>query len=164
MRTILSTLGAYSELRTVLNACYGSRVATTAQIQSLLKDADVRPTKQRITVVAELMRESNDVTAQELHARLGKRGERLGLATVYRTLGHLADAGVIDALDHQHGAVCYRLCGAEHHHHFVCSDCHTVVELGDCEIDPWIERLSSEHGFVATGHRLEVAGLCGDCR
>jgi Fur family ferric uptake transcriptional regulator len=139
-------------------------VAATAPIESLLKEADVRPTKQRITVVAELMRESNDVTAQELHARLRKRGEPLGLATVYRTLGQLADAGVIDALSHHQGAVCYRLCGAEHHHHFVCSDCHTVVELGDCEIDPWIERVSSEHGFVATGHRVDVAGLCSDCR
>jgi Fur family ferric uptake transcriptional regulator len=138
-------------------------VATTAQIESLLEDAGVRPTKQRMTVAAELVRERNDVTAQELHARLRKRGEPLGLATVYRTLGQFADAGVIDVLNHHHGAVCYRWCGPEHHHHFVCSRCHAVVELGDCEIDPWIERLASEHGFVATGHRLEVAGLCADC-
>jgi Fur family ferric uptake transcriptional regulator len=139
-------------------------MASTAQITSLLEAADVRPTRQRITVVAELMRESNDVTAQELHARLGKRGERLGLATVYRTLGQLVDAGVIDALSHHQDAVCYRLCGPEHHHHFVCSNCHRVVELDDCELDPWLDRLAERHGFVATGHRLEVAGLCADCR
>jgi Fur family ferric uptake transcriptional regulator len=139
-------------------------VASAEQIGSLLEDANVRPTRQRMTVVAELMRESNDVTAQELHARLRKRGEPLGLATVYRTLGQLVDAGVVDALDHHHGAVCYRLCGADHHHHFVCSKCHSVVELGDCELEPWLDRISSRHGFVATGHRLEVAGICTDCR
>jgi Fur family transcriptional regulator, ferric uptake regulator len=136
----------------------------TQQIESVLSAAGVRPTRQRVAVATELMGESNDVTAQELHARLHERGERLGLATVYRTLGQLADSGVIDALNHDPGAVCYRWCGPDHHHHFVCVNCHRVVELGDCELDSWLDRLSKRHGFEATGHRLEVAGLCENCR
>jgi Fe2+ or Zn2+ uptake regulation protein len=36
--------------------------------------------------------------------------------------------------------------------------------VGDCEVDPWVDRVSAAHGFVATGHRLEVAGLCAACR
>ena len=79
------------------------------------------------------MEEHDDVTAQELHERLRRRGERLGLATVYRTLGLLAEEGVIDALSHRQGELCYRLCGDGHHHHLVCSRCHQVVELEDCE-------------------------------
>jgi Fe2+ or Zn2+ uptake regulation protein len=39
-----------------------------------------------------------------------------------------------------------------------------VVELDNCELDPWLERISARHGFVATEHHLEVSGLCGDCR
>ena len=124
----------------------------------------VRPTRQRLTVAAELMRERDDVTAQELHSRLRGRGERLGLATVYRTLSLLADAGAVDTLAHHPGELCYRWCGDEHHHHLVCSRCHRVVELGDCGLDTWLERQSARHGFVPTGHRLEVAGLCASCR
>jgi Fur family transcriptional regulator, ferric uptake regulator len=71
---------------------------------------------------------------------------------------------VIDAIPHRQSELCYRWCGSEHHHHLVCSSCHRVVELGDCELAPWLERASAEHGFVATGHRLEVAGLCAGCR
>ena len=131
---------------------------------ALLSDAGVRPTRQRVRVLDELMSERDDVTAQQLHDRLRSRGERLGLATVYRTLGLLAEAGVIDALSHRPGELCYRLCGPGHHHHLVCSSCHRVVELADCELDPWLERISEAHGFVTTGHRLEVSGLCAACR
>ena len=131
---------------------------------ALLSDAGVRPTRQRVRVLDELMSEPDDVTAQQLHDRLRSRGEKLGLATVYRTLGLLAEAGVIDALSHRPGELCYRLCGPGHHHHLVCSSCHRVVELADCELDPWLERISRAHGFVTTGHRLEVSGLCAACR
>ena len=130
----------------------------------VLSEAGVRPTRQRVRVLTELMGERDDVTAQELHDRLRAGGERLGLATVYRTLGLLAEAGVIDSLSHRPGELCYRWCGQGHHHHLVCSSCHRVVELADRELDPWLERISRAHGFVTTGHRLEVSGLCAACR
>jgi Fur family transcriptional regulator, ferric uptake regulator len=140
------------------------REARRQRAASELVSRGVRPTKQRLTVAAELMRERDDVTAQELHARLRRRGERLGLATVYRTLSLLSEAGAVDSLAHHPGELCYRWCGDEHHHHLVCSRCHRVVELGDCGLEAWLEQQSAEHGFVPTGHRLEVAGLCATCR
>jgi Fur family transcriptional regulator, ferric uptake regulator len=141
-------------------------VPTDEQIQAagVLEGVGVRPTSRRVIVLTELMGERNDLTAQQLHRRLRNRGERLGLATVYRTLGLLAEEGVIDALSHRPGELCYRWCGEGHHHHLVCSSCHRVVELVDCELDPWLERIGSAHGFVTTAHRLEVSGVCADCR
>jgi Fur family transcriptional regulator, ferric uptake regulator len=129
-----------------------------------LARAGLRPTPRRALVLAELMSERDDATAQQLHDRLRSRGERLGLATVYRTLNALAEEGIVDVLAHRPGELCYRWCGGEHHHHLVCSACHRVVELRDCALEPWLERVSAAAGFVATDHRLEVAGLCGDCR
>ena len=140
------------------------RSSEQAEAAGLLEGVGVRPTRQRVVVLTELMAEQNDATAQQLHERLRARGERLGLATVYRTLGLLAEEGVVDALSHRPGELCYRLCGEGHHHHLTCSSCHQVVELDECELEPWLERISEAHGFVTTGHRLEVAGLCGDCR
>jgi Fur family ferric uptake transcriptional regulator len=141
-------------------------VPSDEQIQAagLLEGVGVRPTSQRVIVLTELMDERDDLTAQQLHQRLRSRGERLGLATVYRTLGLLAEEGVIDSLSHRPGELCYRWCGEGHHHHLVCSSCHHVVELDECELEPWLERISAAQGFVTTGHRLEVSGLCGDCR
>jgi Fur family ferric uptake transcriptional regulator len=135
-----------------------------SEAELVLGGVGLRPTAQRVGVLAELMREQDDVTAQELHERLRARGERLGLATVYRTLNALAEEGVVDALAHHPGELCYRWCGDEHHHHLVCSSCHRVVELAECELDPWLDRIAAQHGFVATDHRLEVAGVCAGCR
>jgi Fur family ferric uptake transcriptional regulator len=136
------------------------------QIQSrtLLASQGIRATEQRLAVLSALAAEPNDATAQQIHAALVTRGERIGLATVYRTLALLSDRGVVDALMHSPGETCYRLCGEHHHHHLVCSQCHRVVELADCELDEWLTRVSAAHGFVATSHRLEATGLCAGCR
>lgn len=132
---------------------------------TLLAAAGLRATPQRTAIVGELVREPNDVTAQELHDRLRARGGSApGLATVYRTLTRLADAGVVDALTHHAGELCYRVCGDAHHHHFVCSRCHRVVEIGDCRIDAWLDDLAGRHGFDVTGHRVELEGVCAGCR
>ena len=138
--------------------------ASATQARRLLAELGVRATPQRVRILAELARERDDLTAQELHARLRRRGERLGLATVYRTLALLAGEGAIDTLAHHPGELCYRWCGDDHHHHLVCSRCHRVVELGGCDLGSWLDRVAAAHGFVATAHRLEVAGLCAPCR
>jgi Fur family transcriptional regulator, ferric uptake regulator len=136
----------------------------TPEIASRLAAAGVRPTRQREIVLAALATEQHDATAQEIHARLRDRGERVGLATVYRTLALLSGRGVVDELAHYPGETCYRLCSPGHHHHLVCSECHSVEELPDCAIDAWLAQASESRGFVPTSHTLEVVGLCGDCR
>jgi Fur family transcriptional regulator, ferric uptake regulator len=124
----------------------------------------LRPTRQRLAVLRSLAAEPNDATAQQIHARLRRRREAVGLATVYRTLALLSEHGVVDELKHHPGEVCYRLCGEGHHHHLVCGECHRVVELGACELDPWLARLATEHGFTVDAHTVEVTGVCAECR
>lgn len=128
-----------------------------------LSAAGIKPSRTRVAVLEELARESNDATAQQLHRRLLSRKKRIGLATVYRALGAMSEAGVVDALPHG-SETCYRLCGEGHHHHLVCDGCHRVIELSGCPANAWIDRAAGRAGFVATGHRLEVRGLCSGCR
>jgi Fur family ferric uptake transcriptional regulator len=135
-----------------------------ADYSALLGRHGLRPTRQRVAVLQSLAEERNDATAQQIHQRLRVYGDRVGLATVYRTLALLSERGVVDALMHNPGEVCYRLCGAGHHHHLVCEECHRVVELGDCELDDWLARLATEHGFTVAAHSVEVTGTCPECR
>ena len=115
-------------------------------------------------VLETLAAEPHDATAQEIHARLRERGEHVGLATVYRALALLRERDVVDELAHRTGESCYRLCNPGHHHHLVCSSCHRVEELEDCEIDGWIAKASRSHGFRPASHTVEVVGLCADCQ
>jgi Fur family transcriptional regulator, ferric uptake regulator len=142
-------------------------VAETLQagdLPGLLAAKGVRATRQRLEVLGELARERDDVTAQALWYRLRERDSNTGLATVYRTLSLLHEKGVVDALSHHGTELCYRLCTDAHHHHFVCTSCHRVVEVEQCGLGDWLDEVSRRHGFVATEHRVEIAGLCGSCR
>jgi Fur family transcriptional regulator, ferric uptake regulator len=143
---------------------HGGREPGQPDASELLAAKGLRVTRQRLQVLETLADERDDATAQQIHARLRGRGQRIGLATVYRTLALLGELGVVDSLAHSPGELCYRLCGDGHHHHLVCSSCHRVVELVDCEIDAWLDEVATDHGFVATGHQLEVTGVCASCR
>src|SRR5688572_15930012 len=58
----------------------------------------LRPTRQRLAVVDAMGSFDDFRSAQEIHDLLGRRGETVGLATVYRTLQRLAEAGEVDML------------------------------------------------------------------
>ncbi len=135
----------------------------SADPADLLARHGLRPTRQRVAVLAALAAEDDDATAQEVHEALRRTGERVGLATVYRALAALSERGVIDELSHRPRETCYRLCGEGHHHHLVCSECHRVVELGDCDLERWLAGLAARHGFTVSGHTVEVTGVCAAC-
>lgn len=124
----------------------------------------IAATARRVAVVEELAREPNDATAAQLYDRLRRGGSNIGQATVYRTLALLHEKGAVDTLSHHAGELCYRLCSDRHHHHLTCTTCHRVVELDDCDLDAWVARSATRHGFQATSHQVEIAGLCPDCR
>ena len=127
-----------------------------------LQRAGLRVTEQRLTVLAALMERPQDVTAQGLHEELRPTHPSLGLATVYRTLAALAEAGLIDSMQHGHG-MCFRWCAPGHHHHLTCERCHRVVEVRECEVQEWVGEVGAEHGFTQLRHSLELTGVCGSC-
>src|SRR5919108_2729472 len=136
----------------------------SSEAAARLAGIHVRPTRQRLLVLEAPAAEPHDTTAQQLHASLRERGERIGLATVYRTLSLLTERDVVDELSHRPGESCYRLCSAGHHHHLVCSRCHRVEELEGCDIDAWVTQASRAHGFKPASHVVEVVGVCAECR
>jgi Fur family ferric uptake transcriptional regulator len=137
---------------------------TGQQLSELLERNGVRATARRLEVLGELALVRDDVTAQQLWSRLRERDSGTGLATVYRTLALLSEKGVVDVLSHHGSEQCYRLCGDEHHHHLLCERCHRVVEVQECGLDDWVAAAAERHGFIATEHRVEIVGLCAECR
>jgi Fur family ferric uptake transcriptional regulator len=133
------------------------------QYATLLQSAGLRATAQRISVVEALEGRRTAVSAQQLHGELRGRGGATGLATVYRTLQALAEAGAVDSFVRD-GELAYRLCGAKHHHHLVCESCGSVEEVGAEQVESWIRTIAKRRGFTVTGHTVDVFGSCRDCR
>lgn len=127
-----------------------------------LREAGLRATRQRTTVLEALRGRPDAVTAQDLHAELRATGEAVGLTTVYRTLSSLADAGFLDDFPRD-GEQAFRLCSDAHHHHLICEACSSVQEITAAEVEDWVEAVASRRGFRVTGHRADIFGVCADC-
>ena len=122
-----------------------------------------KPTRQQ-AAVADLLDKYGDFTsAQTVHARLRDAGEGVGLATVYRTLQAMVEAGTVDMLRTDDGEAVYRACSTHHHHHLVCRDCGRTVEVEGPAVERWTDRVAAEHGFTDVTHTLEIFGTCADC-
>lgn len=122
-----------------------------------------RPTRQRSAITDELARSPQFRSAQEVHGALLARGDRIGLATVYRTLQALVTEGDVDVVRGDDGEAAYRRCSTGHHHHLVCRRCGRAVEVEGPAVERWADRVSAEHGFTEVEHTLEVFGTCAPC-
>lgn len=125
--------------------------------------APARNTRQRSAVAALLADVDGFHSAQQLHAILRSRGERIGLATVYRTLQTLADSGDIDVMRPPGGEHLYRRCSGGHHHHLVCRTCGRTVEVVGPAVESWADKVAAQHGFSDVSHTLEIFGTCDTC-
>lgn len=124
-----------------------------------------RITKQRTAIQGVLDGADEFRSAQQWHETLMRSGEKIGLATVYRNLQALADAGEVDAVRDDAGEVLYRRCQDtdSHHHHLRCRSCGTAVEIEGPAVETWAAEVGSRHGFSAIEHVVELTGLCAAC-
>lgn len=127
--------------------------------------AGVRATRQRGAVMALLDSVEEFRSAQDLHDELRRRGENIGLTTVYRTLQTLTAADLVDMVRTDTGESVYRRCAApHHHHHLVCRECGSAVEVSGREVEAWAAEIAAAHGFVDVHHTIELFGTCGQCQ
>ncbi len=123
----------------------------------------VRATRQRAAISALLENLDDFRSAQELHDELRRRGEGIGLTTVYRTLQQMATTGAVDTLRTDTGESVYRRCSDHHHHHLVCRACGSTVEIQGGHVEAWATEIAREHGFSDVSHTIEIFGICSDC-
>jgi Fur family ferric uptake transcriptional regulator len=85
----------------------------------------------------------------------------LGLATVYRNLKSLVDAGAIRVVTLPGEGARYEAARHGHHHHFRCDACQRVFDVHQCPGD--LAGLAPP-GFAVARHEITLYGLCSDCR
>jgi len=124
-----------------------------------------RSTRQRAAVLTVLDSEEAFRSAQEIHLELVRRGDAVGLSTVYRSLASMSASAEVDTLLRDDGETLYRRCrGVTHHHHLVCRGCGATVEVDGPTVERWAERVAADHGYDEVTHTLEVFGRCSTCR
>ncbi len=164
-RTTTSTAStaATRPCRTTTTSTTSTTGTATRPTGATMTSTELRPTRQRTAVAQVLASLAEFRSAQEIHALLAERGDRVGLATVYRTLQRLADAGDVDVLRTEDGEAAYRRCSPSHHHHLVCRTCGATVEVEGPTVERWTRAIAEEHGYAEVSHTLEIFGRCGGC-
>lgn len=132
---------------------------------SHLKRQDFKATPQRMRIAETVFDTHRHFTADELYKMVKKREPLVGRVTVYRTLSHLVEAGMVDELSMDKGVSTYEhVAGHEHHDHLICVDCHSVEELRSASLEAAKKNQAEARGYKMLSHSLKIYGVCPKCQ
>lgn len=129
-----------------------------------LREQGYKVTPQRRRLVELLCDTDHDQTADELFSRLQEAYPEIGLDTVYRNLHLLTRLGAVSQVKLVGQTTVFALNRHRHHHALVCTDCGVEIEFEQCPIKELTALAEQEFGFQIMNHRLELYGICADCR
>jgi Fur family ferric uptake transcriptional regulator len=131
-----------------------------------LREQGLPVTPQREAVADVVFVSEEHLSVEEIEQRLREGGERIGKATIYRTLDLLVRSQLVEEHDFSEGFKRYehRLSRQPEHEHLICQECGSVTEFQSDEVKEIQDRISAEHGFLPNRHKLEIYGLCSQCR
>lgn len=105
-----------------------------------LRDAGLRPTRQRIAIARTLFaRGHRHISAEVLHDEAAASSLPVSLATIYNTLHHFTAAGLIRQVTIGGGRTYFDTNASEHHHFFVEGENRLIDLVGDIKMNNSLE-------------------------
>jgi Fur family ferric uptake transcriptional regulator len=130
-----------------------------------LRDRRLPVTRQRLEVADAITRVPDHPSVIRIQQELARRGIPVGTATVYRTLDLLVESGLVRAHDFGDGFKRYEAAPDQSpHEHLICQRCGRVVEFANDRLERMLEMIADEQSFLHRRHRVEIYGLCEECR
>jgi Fur family transcriptional regulator, ferric uptake regulator len=129
-----------------------------------LKRARMRPTSSRVAVL-QLFHEfpCEHMTADQVFRRIPPETEQCSLASVYRALAQLVEADLITNAWIGEQRVVYELNRGKRHSHLVCSDCGTIRDIDETELESQHEEIAVAREFRYSSSSLVIFGRCKQC-
>jgi Fur family ferric uptake transcriptional regulator len=126
-----------------------------------LKSTGLKATVPRLKVL-EIFQKGTQrhMTAEDVFRVLLQDRSDVGLATVYRVLTQIEQAGILTRSNFEGGKAVYELNEGQHHDHLVCLDCGKVEEFYDAEIENRQNAVAKSKGFAIADHALSLYAHC----
>jgi Fur family ferric uptake transcriptional regulator len=136
------------------------------RFEQALKERGLKSTSQRDDIARVFFGADRHLSVEEVYRAVKKVNPRVGYATVYRTLRLLKECGLAAERHFDDGQARYEAAEeeAQHHDHIICERCGKIVEFASQELERLQERIGRFLGFVIDRHRMELYGICADCR
>ena len=130
-----------------------------------IKEQGLKATAQREDIAQVFFSIHRHISVEELYSEVRRVNPHVGYATVYRTLKLLKECGLAAERHFADGQARFENLEAERHHdHLICERCGRIVEFVQPQIEQLQEKVAERFGFVATNHKMEIYGICQECR
>lgn len=129
--------------------------ADRPDLAQTLRNAGLRATQQRLAILSVLMTADDHPNADELLTRAKAMDDSVSLATIYRTLTALEEAGLIRRLPLENESARYESTPALEHDHIIDIDTGEVIEAHSDEINRLREEMVERLGYeIISQHSL----------
>ena len=128
----------------------------------------VKLTDQRRVIVKvlseskEIYGDSDHPDVDELYSRISKIDSKISIATVYRTVKILEEAGILVKHDFKAGKARYEQIRESHHDHLIDVKTGEIIEFVDNEIEELQKKVAEKYGYKLVDHKLELYGVKKD--
>ncbi|GAA0290484.1 Fur family peroxide stress response transcriptional regulator [Gracilibacillus halotolerans] len=128
-----------------------------------LKESGVRITPQRHAVLEFLIEAEIHPTADDIYKALEGKFPNMSVATVYNNLRVFRELGLVRELTYGDSSSRFDW-NTTKHYHIICESCGKIVDFHYPSLDE-VESLAEQvTGFDVSHHRMEVYGVCQECK
>jgi Fur family ferric uptake transcriptional regulator len=103
--------------------------------------------------------ETDHPDVDELYNRVSKVDSKISIATVYRTVKILEEAGILVKHDFKAGKARYEQIRESHHDHLIDVRTGEIIEFVDEEIEKLQKKVAEKYGYRLVDHKLELYGI-----
>ena len=132
-------------------------------ITSKLSDQGYRLTPQRMMILSAIENSDDHISAEEIYAQVVTTYPYVNISTVYRTLELLKELSLVTETNLGEGRVRYHPSDKGRHHHLVCQECGTIIDLNESVLSSLKSALLKEYEFSADLRHLAIFGRCANC-
>lgn len=131
-----------------------------AVFRRYLHGHNLKFTPERAMMLDAVLRKQGLFEAEQMVLDLKQLGRRVSRATVYRTLSHLQDAGIVRQVFFDNKQSYYEvLAGRQPYDHLICVETGKVIEFSSDKLRALRDEICREHGFEPLSHQFHIFGI-----
>src|ERR1700722_15982226 len=135
----------------------------TRPFRKLCEDHGLTATHQRQVLYEVMQTMPGHPSPEEVYARIKEQIPSISLATVYKNIHLFLESGVLQEVSLHHGSLRVEM-NHHRHHHLVCSQCKSIVDIGEEQLGLQARPKRLPGGFQVQRLAVDVIGICAACQ
>src|SRR5690349_4219293 len=117
-------------------------------------------TPERAMILDAVLRKEGLFEPEQLIEGLKRLGHKVSRATVYRTLSHLQDAGILKQVFFDNKQSYYEvIAGRQQNDYLICVETGEVIEFNSERLRALRDEICKQHGYEPVSHQFHIFGI-----